>query len=92
VFRVSCGGNFINGSLRAFINFGGGVMLSRFRVPWFNLNNCPEIQSHPSRSDKIVRQAWQVSQANAIWRYSVAVLAVAAAAGLLLVFHRVLGL
>src|SRR5215471_12036773 len=68
----------------------------RFRVLWLSPKSASTPQKskagHLSRSDKIVRQARHVSEANIIWRYSVAVLAVVAAAGLRLASHRVLGL
>jgi PAS domain S-box-containing protein len=68
----------------------------RFSVPGLSPNSSSTPQKseagHLSRSDKIVRRARHVSEANIIWRYSGAVLAVAAAAGLRLAFHRVLGL
>ena len=71
-------------------------MLGRFRVPWLGSNPESTAQKseagHSSRSDKIVWQVGQVSQANFIWRYGLALLAVAAAAGLRLASHRILGL
>src|SRR5215471_11936272 len=68
----------------------------RFCVPWLSPKSASTPQKskagHQSRSDKIVRQARHVSEANIIWWYSLALLAVAAAAGLRLASHRVLGL
>jgi K+-sensing histidine kinase KdpD len=67
----------------------------RFRVPWLSPNPDSTAEEskagHLSYSDKILRQARHVSEANIIWRHSLAVLAVAAAAGLRLAFHSVLG-
>ena len=68
----------------------------RFRVSWLSPNSESTAQkskaSQLSLSDKIVRQALLVSEANIIWRYSLAVLAVVAAAVLRLAFDSVLGL
>jgi PAS domain S-box-containing protein len=68
----------------------------RYRVSWLSPNSESTAREseagHLSGSGKIVRQARHLSEANIIWRYSLAVLAVAAAAGLRLASHRVLGL